>query len=169
MTDVMSGASGRGAERSTGAVWWVAGVLAASVALVGCSAQGDDSPTESQAVATGVLLDERDGDPVSGVELELLVWPSPQSGAATQVADLVPVDTDTTGADGSFDLDAVAADLSRHASTNGQVGLEIRKAGVTGSGLRTTVRLTKDQETGTTTVETVTGLVATVAEVDRGQ
>ena len=132
-----------------------------SLALTGCGDDPSDARTETQEVARGVLLDKPDGKPVAGVELELLVWPSAQSGAG----ELVAVDTDVTEADGSFDLDALAADLSPHAASNGQVGLEIRTAGSADGGMRTTVRLTRAKETGTTTVEPVAGLVVTMVEI----
>lgn len=139
----------------------VAGLAAALVlasALSGCGSDDGAAQDAPQTVVQGVLLD---GDaPAEGVELELLVWPSPQAGASASPQDgpdLVQVDTVTTGGDGAFDLEAVARELSPHAAGDGLVGLEVRRVGAE-AGMRTTVRLAKEADTGRTQVAPVTGL-----------
>ena len=147
----------------------VAGVSVLYLALTGCGSE-EEAVQQPQPVVSGVLLDKTDGEPVSGVELELLVWPSPQSGASTSPTDaggLISVDGAVTEPDGSFDLDALGSELSPHASANGQVGLEIRETGASGAGMRTTVRLSRDQETGVTSVEGLDGLKMTLADLGR--
>lgn len=134
------------------------------VALTACGSDDDTSRRERQGVVAGVVLDSAGGQPVSGVALELLVWPSPQAGSAAPVGEmpeLIRVDEQTTTDDGSFELEALAADLSPHASSDGQVGLEIRKVGATGAGTRTNVRLSRGQGNGEFTVHTVKGLELT--------
>ncbi|WP_110240327.1 hypothetical protein [Nocardioides gilvus] len=142
--------------------------LVATAALAGCGSDEDESEQEPQGVVTGVVLDGAGGAPVPGVEVELLVWPSPQAGATAPVGEapeLIRIDEQTTADDGTFDLEALAAELSPHASSDGQVGLEIRKVGAAGAGTRTSVRLSRGEGNGEFTVHTLEGLELTPAEL----
>lgn len=136
---------------------------AAVVALVLVAGCGGDDQAEGaatpQRVAVGVVLDA--GQPMEGVELELRVWPSPQTGGSATPeggSQLLSLDTDTTDADGRFELEAPAADLSPHASGDGSVGLEIRRVGGEPWSVNTTVRLVRAPDTGVTSVEPVEGM-----------
>lgn len=147
--------------RRVTAVWVAAVVMGAG--LTGCGSQ-DEAAEGEQPVVAGVLLDEVGGDPVSGVELELVVRPSGLTGASAgpdPAEDLVALDSGSTSEDGSFELEALASELSPYASASGQVDVEIRPVGG-GEGLSTTVRLSKVQGTGETTVEALTGVEMTL-------
>ncbi|QCX26208.1 hypothetical protein [Nocardioides jishulii] len=140
----------RGIHTIVGAV---AVALLATGLLTGCADQEADASTTPQSVAVGVLL--HDDEPAEGIELELLVRPSPQagSGGPDAEAELLRVATDTTDAEGAFDLRVPAGDLSPHASGDGIVGLEIRRVGGEPWSVTTTVRLVRSPETGVTRVE----------------
>lgn len=128
--------------------------------LAGCGGDDEaDGASTPQRVATGVLLDA--GQPVADVEVELLVWPSPQTGASASPEggpQLVSLDTDTTDAEGGFELAAPADDLSPHAGGDGSVGLQIRRVGGEPWSVNTTVRLVRAPDTGVTSVEPVEGM-----------
>lgn len=160
---MVAGVSGRGlVPRGTG--WSTALALVVAVSVAGCGGADTKSAQEPQGVVAGVVLDSAGGQPVSGVAVELLVWPSPQAGSATpagELPELIRVDEQTTTDDGSFDLEALATELSPHASSDGQVGLEIRQVGAAGAGTRTNVRLSRGEGTGEFTVHTVKGLELT--------
>lgn len=153
---------------STGTRRGAAVVLAVTlaVATTGCG-DADEAGATPQDVVVGVLLDG--DDPVAGVELELLVWPSPQSGGASsspgEEPELVQLDTDTTDEDGSFDLEALGDDLSPHATHDGTVGIEVRQVGSEGRGQGMSVNLTKARDTGVIEVETLEGVELTVGAV----
>lgn len=119
----------------------------------GCGADASGEGDAPQDVVSGVLLD---GDePAAGVELELLVWPSPQGGATGgpgAAPTLQRVDTDTTDEAGAFDFEALAGQLSPHATGDGLVGIDVRLVGSEEFLARTTVRLTKARDTGVTEV-----------------
>lgn len=154
---------------STGTRRGAAVVLAVTlaVATTGCGDDADEAAATPQDVVVGVLLDG--DDPVAGVELELLVWPSPQSGGASsspgEKPELVQLDTDTTDEDGSFDLEALGDDLSPHATHDGTVGIEVRQVGSEGRGQGMSVNLTKARDTGVIEVETLEGVELTVGSV----
>lgn len=142
--------------------------VAVAGALTACGSDEETSQQDPQDVATGTVLDGAGGAPVSGVDVELLVWPSPQGGGATPVGEapeLIRVDEARTADDGTFDLEALARDLSPHAGSDGQVSVEIRKVGAAGAGLRTIVRLSRGQDNGEFKVHTIEGLELTSAEL----
>lgn len=150
------------------AVRSVAVTLLVTGAVAGCGSDDEKSAEDPQDVVTGVVLDGAGGEPASGVDVELLVWPSPQAGATAPVGqgpELIRVDEATTSDDGSFDLEALAEDLSPHASSDGQVGLEIRRTGAAGAGMRMTVRLSRSEGNGEFTVHTLEGLELTPKEL----
>lgn len=132
-------------------------LLAVGVAWGSTSCGGDAAgdADDPQEVVTGVLLDGR--TPAVGVELELLVWPAPQGGASA-APELLQIDTATTDDDGRFELEALGGQLSPHATRDGVVGIDVRRVGADEFLARTTVRLTKAQETGVTEVHTAEGL-----------
>lgn len=136
-----------------------AAVLLASALTAATTACGDDADEEArtpQAVVVGVLLDGE--EPAADVELELLVWPSPQSGSTAapgEAPELVQLDTDTTDDDGTFTLEALGEELSPHATHDGRVGIEVRQVGVEGRGQGMSVRLSKARDTGVIEVEAV--------------
>lgn len=143
--------------------------LVTTAALAGCGSDDENAAQQPQDVVAGVVLEGEGGAPTAGLDLELLVWPSPQ-GAATAPAgeapELIRVDEQTTSDDGTFHLKAMAADLSPHASSDGQVGLQIREVGADGEGLRTTVRLSRGEGgNGEFTVHSLEGLELTPAQL----
>ena len=139
--------------------WARALVAGAAVVLVtaGCGSDEEaDASTTPQDVASGVVLDGPDGSPVSGVEVELLVWPAAQSSTAGPSASggttAARVDVDVTDAEGEFDLEALASQLSPHAGADGLVGIELRVAESAEAGTRTSVRLERAAGTGVVSV-----------------
>lgn len=158
MTSVLR--TGRGGRRGVSAC-----VLAVAVLLAGCG-QGDEDASGPSPVASGVVFDSPDGKPLSGVQLELVVWPSPgaSNGGGKQAPQTMVADTDTSGADGAFSLEAEAHELTPHAASDGLVGIEVKVVGSELPGTRTTVRLERDADTGVTSVVETSGLVITVAK-----
>jgi len=140
------------------------------VLLAGCGQGDEEEGAGPTPVASGVVLDGPEGKPVPGVELELLVWPSPQSstGGASEAPETIRTDTATTDAGGEFALMAEPGELTPHAASDGQVGIEVRVAGTKSPGTRTTVRLERADDTGVTSVVETTGIVLTVAKVGAG-
>lgn len=143
-------------------------LLATTLAAVttACGDDADEAARTQQDVVVGVLLDG--GEPAAGVELELLVWPSPQSGstgAPGESPELVQLDTDTTDDDGAFTLEALGDDLSPHATHDGRVGIEVRQVGVEGRGQGMSVRLTKARDTEVIEVEAVVDVELTMGAV----
>lgn len=144
-----------------------------AVALVLLAACGQDDEEQEAAptpVVSGIVLDGPEGDPVPDVELELLVWPSPQAstGGASEAPETIRADTDTTDAAGEFALTALPDELTPHAASDGLVGIEVRVAGTKAPGTRTTVRLQRADDTGVTSVVETSGLVVTVARAGAG-
>lgn len=132
-------------------------LLAAVIAWgsAGCGGDATGDADVAQEVVTGVLFDG--SAPAAGVELELMVWPAPQ-GNASAAPELLQVGTATTDDDGRFELEALGGQLSPHATRDGVVGIDVRRVGADEFLARTTVRLTKAQETGVTEVHTAEGL-----------
>ncbi|MBE7324618.1 hypothetical protein IEQ44_08130 [Nocardioides sp. Y6] len=150
-------------RRKVGAMLLVAGVAWGSA---GCGGDAEGSDDDVQEVASGVLLDG--GEPAAGVELELWVWPAPQGGA-TAAPELLSIDTDTTDEDGRFVLEGMVAQLSPHASGDGMVGIDVRRVGADEFLARTTVRLTKAEETGVTEVHAAEGLQINLTPAKGGE
>lgn len=141
-------------------VWVRALAIGAAVTLLasGCASSDEDAADATpQDVASGVVLDA-DGAPVSGVEVELLVWPAAQrstttpAGEPTEGPQLISADTDTTDAKGAFDLEALTADLSPHASADGLVGIAVRVPDVKGASTHATIQLQRAADTGVVSV-----------------
>lgn len=152
------------------------GALSASLALVlvaaGCGSDASEpgAATDPQPVVSGVVVDGPDGEPVEGVELELVVWPSPQVQGATEEAAPEPVHLGdaVSGADGSFEMVADPDDLTPHALTGGLVDLSVQVAGDPGPGTRASVVLGKEAGTGVTTLTPLEGLVVTMSPTAAG-
>lgn len=132
--------------------------LVVVAALATLTASCGDAVKEAEAprpVVEGVLLDGT--EPVAGVELELMVWPGPQGGASA-APELLQVDTDVTDEQGRFELGALGTQLSPHATSDGLVGIDLRRVGEETFLARTTVQISKAPDTGVIEVEAAEGL-----------